>query len=131
MKNLLLILALFVGSSFAEDEYPIELTCEIGEAILYVSVEKIPEKTWIKRLPIGSVGPSVNGWKFLNDKKNYASTRKNKFLLDSEYIFFAIPAGGLGNLVFFEINRLSGKLKTGLSEGDCINGFKEYGERKF
>ena len=128
MKNLLLIVAFFVGNSFAEDEFPIELTCEIGASVFYVNVEEVPEKTWIQRLSIGSVGSGIIAWKFLGDKKHYATKRKNRFFVDSEYIFFGIPGRGLGNLLFFEINRLSGKLESG---GDCFKGFKEYGERKF
>ena len=42
MKNLLLILALFVGNSFAEEDYPIELTCEIGRNIIFSLICYLP-----------------------------------------------------------------------------------------
>ena len=35
MKQLIIIVALFIGNSFAEDEFPIELTCETSEGIVY------------------------------------------------------------------------------------------------
>ena len=131
MKNLLLILALFVGNSFAKDDYPIELTCEIGESIIYVNIEEVPERTWLQPISFTSFGPVTNIWQSFKNKKKYASKRKNRFKIDSEIIFFSIPAGGLGNLIFIEINRLSGKLKTGLSQGQCFKGFKKYKEKKF
>ncbi len=38
MKYLLIIFALFVGNSFTEDKFPIELTCETSEGIIYFSI---------------------------------------------------------------------------------------------
>ncbi len=74
MKHLLLILALFVGSSFAEDEFPIELTCEIGEAIFHINVAKVPEKTWVKIVssPKYSITNNSGWWQNqkLKNKKN-------------------------------------------------------------
>ena len=38
MKYLLIIFALFVGNSFTEDKFPIELPCETSEGIIYFSI---------------------------------------------------------------------------------------------
>ena len=132
MKNLPLILALFIGYSFAEEEFPIELTCEMGPAIFYVKVEEVPEKTWIQLIS-NYEEPSMwsDLYNSLKNKKQFASKRKNKFFINSEKIFFTIPVG-IAGLYFFEINRLTGKISNFvLGNGKCIKGFKEYGERKF
>ena len=46
MKHLLIISVLFVGNNFSEDNFPIKLTCEFGEEILYVNVGSRPETSW-------------------------------------------------------------------------------------
>ena len=46
MKHLLIVSVLFVGNNFSEDNFPIKLTCEFGEEILYVNVGSRPETSW-------------------------------------------------------------------------------------
>ena len=48
MKNLLLILALFVGNSFSKDEYPIELTCEVIGSVVYLSLNETKKGSWYR-----------------------------------------------------------------------------------
>ena len=121
-----------MGNSFAEDEYPIELTCEMGPASFYVNVEEVPEKTWIQLISnYEEPGIYPGLYNFLKNKKHFASERKNKFFINSKKIFFTIPAPGIAALYFFEINRFTGEISNlVLDNGKCIKGFKEYGKRK-
>ena len=131
MKNLLLILALFVGNSFAEDEYPIELTCEVGAETMYLNIEKKAEDTWIKFPPVNSRNPNLFS-KTLNLKKGKIFIRKfRNFEITEKNIFLAIPIG-ISDILLF-INRSNGKITiAGYSmTGECFKGFKEYKERKF
>ena len=129
MKNLLLILALFVGNSFAEDEYPIELTCEFGGETMYLNIEKKAEDTWIKFPPVKSLNPNLLS-KNLNLKEGKIYIRKSRnFEITNENIFLAIPMGISDVLLF--INRLSGKSEIRGKSGQCFKGFKKYKERKF
>lgn len=129
MKNLLLISALFVGNSFAEEEFPIELTCEFGGEIVYLNIEKQAEDTWVKFPSVNSPNPNLFS-KIFSLKKDKVYVRKSRnFDINNKNIFLAIPIGLSDILVY--INRMNGKIDMRGKSGECFKGFKEYKERKF
>ena len=133
MKNSLLALLTLLASGglWAEDEFPIELTCEFAEVAFNINVAATEENTWTKLLTdIKHSGGSAVWWanKSHKDKKVYA--RKNSLSVDSKNIYFAFPNGAFGNVDFY-INRFTGKIRAGNYSGECYKGFKEYKERKF
>ena len=134
MKNLLLILALFVGNSFAEEEYPIELTCEVGANIIYLSVGNSANDSLIR------VHPMFKGEKLISTfhKEKWqegVKPRKKDFEINDNFIeMTAMIDGGVAGR--FVVNRLTGDILFLAAafiqhDGDCIKGFKEYDERKF
>tara|TARA_B100001093_G_C26512719_1_gene878187 strand:- start:127 stop:528 length:402 start_codon:yes stop_codon:yes gene_type:complete len=133
MKNLLLILALFVGTSFAEEEYPIELTCEFSTEILYVNVGKTAKDSWIKAHET-SKAKSLNLHAiFQRDKFNKRLSPKSLgFEIGDKIIRLDFTNVAP---MFLYINRLSGNAQVinfNVSmHGNCFKGFKEYNERKF
>ena len=49
MKHLLLSLALIISANtWADDEFPIELTCEVGANIIYLHFNEDEDKSWWK-----------------------------------------------------------------------------------
>ncbi len=92
MKNLLLILALFVGNSFAEKEFPIELTCEIGANIIYLSIGKSASDSLIR------VHPMLKGKKLISTfhKEKWqkgVKPGKKDFEINSNYIEMTVMVG--------------------------------------
>jgi len=131
MKHLLLSLALILSTNtWAEDEFPIELTCEFAEVAFNINVAATEENTWTKLLTDIKHSGGAAWWanNSHKDKKVYA--RKNSLSVDSENIYFSIPDGVFGTVYFF-INRLTGKIRGSNYSGECYKGFKEYNERKF
>ena len=45
-KIVFTILVLFAANSWADEEFPIELTCELGPLIMYLNVTENPDTTW-------------------------------------------------------------------------------------
>ena len=129
MKHLLIIVALFIGNSFAEDEFPIELTCETSEGIVYFSIEEVPEKTWMMMHPSSPLD-EVNNPFLIKGKKIFAKKRNKRFEIQQDKIFLTI-AHRLSEF-YIHINRFSGDIKFGnFAGGKCFKGFKEYEKRKF
>ena len=133
MKNLLLILALFVGNSFAAEEYPIKLTCEFSTEILYVNVGKTAKDSWIK-------AHETSKEKSLNLHAIFQRDKFNKRLSPKSLGFEVgdkIIRLDFTNVtpMFLYINRLSGNaqvINSPLSiHGNCFKGFKEYKQKKF
>ena len=135
MKHLtiLLLTLLISGGLWADDEFPIELTCEVGDGMFYINIGKVPEETWVQPLTIKEEDRMDGVWWLFKthvDKKTYAS--KNRFKLDANHLAFEIPTKGLGAIVQFDINRFSGGVRiNNYLEGECHKGFKEYKKRMF
>jgi len=134
IKNLttLLLTLLVSGGLWAEGEFPIELTCEVGDGMFYINVGKVPEETWVEALTIKAKDRADGVWwlaKTHVGKKTFA--RKALFKLDSNHLSFEIASSFTGT-VQFDINRFTGKIRVNnYFEGECFKGFKEYKERKF
>ena len=73
----LFLLLLFVGGVYAEeDEFPIELTCEIGKQIVYISLNLSTEDNWVSVMDT-----NVSEWSLPN---NYLEKRRGKVKLNQE-----------------------------------------------
>ena len=136
---ILSLLLLFAGGLWAEEEeFPIELTCEINDLIIYLSLTNKAETSWWMNHPSNSdlfpgkrdrlKGSNWQGKKFKMSDIGYGG----KYILGKEKIEFAIKGLGSPYAPYF-INRLSGGISTpsGTNAGLCHKGFKEYKDRKF
>ena len=131
---------LFAGGVWGEeDEFPIELTCELGDLIIYLSLTDKAESSWWMSHSSNSdlttnKRSRLRGSNWQGKKFKMSLIRKPyKYTLGKEKIVFAIQhAGGGGHLAYY-INRLSGRISSlaGTNEGLCHKGFKEYKDRKF
>ena len=134
MKNLILILALFVGNSFASDDYPIELTCEVGANIIYLSVGNSANDSLIRVHPIFKGEKLIST--FHKEKWQKGVKPRNKdFEVNGNFIEMNVMIDG-GVLGRFLVNRLTGDILFTATafmqhDGKCFKGFKEYDERKF
>ena len=135
MKKLLLILTLFVGNSFAEEEYPIELTCEIGENIIFFSLGKSNKDSWFQ-IHKSNINKHTRGAYFALKSR----LSKKNFLLKKPKIFDEMIVVNTTVVPFanfsFLINRLTGRVSQmdavkGQKDGNCFKGFKKYREKKF
>ena len=126
--KILLTLLLLSPLAFAEDEFPIELTCEMGANILFMHFAQKNENSWWRHhknnLSISSKG-------FWADKKYF--NKNNRFLeirsLNQEKIVALIGSAFRNDLLY--INRFTGKTGVGVNNGDCYEGIREYTEKKF
>ena len=146
MKKLILISALLLVASngWAEEEFPIELTCDFTESIIYLNLEKEMKDSWFRIH--SSLNEIHKKWVFLD--KKYLN-KQNKFseqvIKDSAIYLRSAPAVAK---IDFRINRLTGsayigrdkllavgnvgdKLTAGGRKGHCYKGFKKYTEKKF
>lgn len=134
MKNLFLILTLFVGSSFAEEEYPIEFTCEVGANIIYLSVGNSANDSLIRVHPIFKGEKLISTFHKEKWQKG-VKPRKKDFEVNGNYIEMTVMVDG-GVLGRFLVNRLTGDILFSATafmqhDGNCVKGIKEYKEKKF
>ena len=126
MKNLttLLLTLLVSGSLWAEDEFPIELTCESGAETILFYLNETREGSWYK-FDESSMQPSGRGYKL--GEKNFF---KRKYEIRENTI--VMNDGTFVNITEFQINRFSlgfytwGPPSNTLETGQCYKGFKEY-----
>ncbi len=135
MKNLLLILALFVGNSFAEEEFPIQLTCEVGMDIIYLNIDKTRDKTWLKAHPSSLDRKDGEIIFFENKFQKKVKPKRTFFIVDDSFIRLQYSALSLVPITL-SINRISGEINMGSTavrqfSGQCFKGFKEYKQKKF
>ena len=139
MKKLILISALLLVASngWAEEEFPIELTCDFTESIIYLNLEKEMKDSWFRIH--SSLNEIHKKWVFLD--KKYLN-KQNKFseqvIKDSAIYLRSAPSAAK---IDFRINRLTGSAYMGSAtkkfvlaagrKGHCYKGFKEYTEKKF
>ena len=122
MKHLLLSLALIISANaWADDEFPIELTCEVGANIIYLHFNEDEDKSWWKNHFSNN---SLMGTFYYN-----LGTDKQKFYsidnIDDLEIRFKI--GKYTNRTIFRVNRINSRVfNQNLEDGQCYKGFKEY-----
>ncbi len=131
-----LVLVLFFGSSFAEEDYPIEFTCEVGNDILYFNIGDSRKTTWMKAHPSSRDKNELTGNVLFYGKKwqKEFPPRKSLYRVAFDHIRMSYSVGGLPGII--TINRITGRINITVtvlidSEGQCFKGFKDYSERKF
>jgi hypothetical protein len=148
MKRTLIIMCLFfTANSWADDEeFPIELTCELGHLIVYYNITDNPETTWWQNHDSNRFDKAPQSFDYtINKDKNLASEqnkiaklRKYTYEITDDYFFF-----GTKNERSY-IHRKTGKVTISLlylgkmfdplSEsvtGHCTKGFKNYEKNVF
>ena len=112
--------------AWAEDEFPIELTCEISDEIWYFYLEEEMENSWY--MPHESNPEHIRGrdWKEYKNKQN-----RFKFLYEfrNNLISFRLGEKKI-SAPFYFINRFTLRIRQGPHteglDGQCYKGFKEY-----
>ena len=123
MKHLttLLLTLLVSGSLWAEDEFPIELTCEVGAETIFFYLNETKDGSWYKLHETSPQRP---------DKKRYRLGEKifikRKYEIEPNTI--RILAGTLLTGEVYIINRYSLRvvfiLMNSIYSGQCYKGFK-------
>ena len=125
MKHLptLLLTLLVSGSLWADDEFPIELTCEAGTNTIFLFLNETREGSWFK---FDKSNTRQGVWGYELGKRYFF---KKKYEFDKKTIH--VTDGTFVNITGFIINRYS----LGMSilfpnnmhvAGQCYKGFKEY-----
>ena len=163
MKRILIIVCLlFTANSWADDEeFPIELTCELGNLILYYNITDNPETTWWQNHSSNRstptmlslldytinkdknlTHPQINRNYLVANKRNYKK-EKNHEITDEHFYFYTrdTTTNRIGREKFFSyINRKTGKVTlftmvsieiTYTYNGHCTKGFKNYEKNVF
>ena len=122
MKHLLLSLTLILSANaWANDEFPLELTCEVGANIIYLHFNQDEDKSWWKNHSSNSSHIRAFFFDKGTDKQRFYSIDN----IDNIEIKFQI--GKLRDRGIFRVNRINGKLFTAnFEDGQCYKGFKEY-----
>jgi hypothetical protein len=123
LTTMLLTLLMSMGA-WADDEFPIELTCEVGGYILYFHIDETEDNFWWKVHESTAPG-SIFGPLFNNDKfKNKENTNISNLKFLSGLIKFTLTS--FNNSVYISINRHSLGISSSVYSGQCYKGFKEY-----
>ena len=126
MKHLLLSLVLIISANaWADDEFPIELTCELGDAILFIHLNENKEKSWYMphEFPPNRMGYSLK--KGAGKKIPF----RFKYTIEEHNILITISMSpiSMGIEDRHYINRYSlGMTNVESESGQCYKGFKEY-----
>ena len=124
MKHLLLSLALIISANaWADDEFPIELTCEIGDEIWYFFFDEDKENSWFMPHKANAEHIIERDWKEYKGKKN-----KFKSYYEITDSIIGFNKTRRINARIFYINRYSLGIRSHHFEtsGQCYKGFKEY-----
>ena len=123
MKHLLLSLTLIISANaWADVEFPIELTCEIGDEIIYLHLKETKEGSWYMPHEFHPNRRTYSTKKGAGKKNPF----KFKYEIGEHHIVIAI-GGSLVNDEYTYINRYSlGMTNVGNESGQCYKGFKEY-----
>tara|TARA_B100000902_G_scaffold224828_1_gene213502 strand:+ start:156 stop:545 length:390 start_codon:yes stop_codon:yes gene_type:complete len=128
MKKLLALL-LLSPLVVSEDDFPIELTCEIGASIVYFNLERTEEGSWWTPHDShqfkGKFQTSFFNNKTFRDKKN---TNFRNYNITDGQISFHLKSANLSPTI--HINRYTLGISSQNSFGQCYLGFKEYNEKQ-
>ena len=129
-RDLLLSLTLIISAkTWADDEFPIELTCEMGHELVYIHLEETVEESWLRHHEASFF---VNPWNIseygaeevefkeivyeptrikLQTKRRSSGTIVGDILISRLTLRFAVRGMDMTNMQ---------------REGQCYKGFKEY-----
>ena len=125
MKRLFLLTSLLLSANaWADDEFPIELTCEIADEIWYFYFDEEREKSWYMPHEANPEHLPGRDWKEFKNKQN---TIKFFYEIRNNSISFGLGERKL-SAVLYHINRFTLRIRehTMGSGGQCYKGFKEY-----
>ena len=136
MKRTLIIMCLFfTANSWADDEeFPIELTCELGNLIVYYNITDNPETTWWQN-------HSSNRHKlktFWNYETNKNKNQVKELEINKENIYLLTRKRA--TTLHTYINRVTGYANINANinnhhlstlSGQCTKGFKNYEKNVF
>ena len=119
----LLLTLLVSGSLLAEDEFPIELTCEFGNQIIFFHLNETKENSWFM---LDKFNTREMPFKSFIGKKIFF---KRKYKIEEHQIKITI-----GTSTFSEQPYVINRYTLGMSQiiggashnGQCYKGFKEY-----
>ena len=138
MKRILIIVCLlFTANSWADDEeFPIELTCELGNMIVYFNITDNLETTWWQNHSSNTHYEEIqkNIWSYKNrNQANELEINKDNIYLYTKLIIRAPEYRKAHKYVL--INRLTGAAtityKNTPLAGHCTKGFKNYEKNVF
>lgn len=137
MKKIILIASLLMaGGVWAEDdEFPIQLTCDLHHFIIYIDIVSESEATF-RLHPQTDFVPQrrakfdaryvYTNEKLKNKDTKFREVEVKKSLIRLRYV------QGLNNYVSdLLINRFNGNISENRANGKCHKGFKEYKDREF
>ena len=139
---------LFTTTSWADEEFPIELTCELGNLIVYYNITENPETTWWQNHNSNTWATKDLGSIIypINKKKNRASSPKKKkqhHEITDDYFIFRTqekPLSRRNKETYSQLNRKTGKASLSINlttnwnylfTGQCTKGFKNYEKNVF
>ena len=136
-----IILLSFSTNTWAAEEPPIELTCEIGQFIVYLHITGNPETTWYQNHSSNFAGV---GNDYLHYERYPDRNLARDVFVDENTIYIRLQGGRtgvFGRRLSTQINRLTGGITMAESNpnespftfraGHCIEGFKEYENNLF
>ena len=124
MKHLLLSLVLILSANaWADDEFPIELTCEFGATLFYLNLEEKKDESWGMHHESSMNASGV--------VKNYGTKKYPLRQLKFNPNTIEIEFGGMLSATKYFINRFNLTISAAggmgaSSNGQCYKGFKEY-----
>ena len=130
------LLLLFAGGVTAEDdEFPIQLTCDLHHFIIYIDIVSESEATFRlhpqtdfvpKRKAKFQARHVYTDERLKNKDTKFREVEVKKSLIRLRYV------QGANNYVSdILINRFNGNISENRANGKCLKGFKEYNDRKF
>ena len=139
-------LLLFAANTWAAEELPIELTCEIGHLIVYYHITGSTDTTWWQNHSTNRFDANSRLEVFWDYRKNKVRNpvRDLEINTDSISFFTRINRPNYRYRMYTYINRLTGKASMWLSssrigveryivpfDGRCIKGFWGYENNVF
>jgi len=130
VKKFLLITSLILsGIIWAEDEFPIELTCELNAHIVFFHLDKTQNLNWWTPHPNTPPGGRFGSF-FTNDSfKNKKNKNFRYYKITESMISFSLYS--INGNPYFELNRYTLRMGSNMNpSGQCYKGFKKEYEKQ-
>ena len=120
MKHLFIILALLAGNAFSDEEYPIELTCEVFGSVVYLSLNETKKGSWYKPHEYSKDIP------YFPYKKGAGKKNPFKYYYKIKEGVLIVELGGSYVVMHrLTISRKTLTMTSSLGDGRCYKGFVE------